>query len=395
MVFTDNKRIQNILQILIYLFVNSMFILKYLPRLYDGSVSVLVAYLLVTAFFILFFPPFTIRFPEKMHRFLFWGVIVSVILGITVILIKIDPFTVRVDRWSAVSYFLDAMFKGNYPYGVHTHVSTTNYPSPFPVWHLLNIPFFLMGDMGLALIFFFLLTAFSVYNFFRSYRKSTFFLILLLISPAYWWEMAVRSDSLSNALLVFNFLLLYKKYNFDIKNNLVFTAIICGLIAGTRFSAMIPIALFFFKPWLELVNRDKIRFVLIVAGIFLLAFLPFVFWDTKNWIFFSRNPFMSQTSVGSPYVLIVMVGLGVWLSLKWTNFVSFAGIMSVFLLLFMQTSLITLRFVRDVDIPIFDDSLYDISYLNLLLPYCIFSIVCLSNWKMAEYRERLLQYEMS
>jgi hypothetical protein len=103
-------------------------------------------------------------------------------------------------------------------------------------------------------------------------------------------------------LLVFNFLLLYKKYNFDIKNDLVFTAIICGLIAGTRFSAMIPIALFFFKPWLELVNRDKIRFVLIVAGIFLLAFLPFVFWDTKNWIFFSLSPFSNDGE--SRYIFI-------------------------------------------------------------------------------------------
>ncbi|MEA4982004.1 MAG: hypothetical protein VB066_04730 [Paludibacter sp.] len=358
-----------IIQILLYLFVNMLFILKYFPRAGADSQAILAVYVALFLTAVILFNVFSLKISERTFKRAFWITLSIIIILIVVFLIKIDRYSVRVDRWSAVTFFLEGLFKGNYPYGIHTHVSETNFPSPFPVWHFINIPFYLMGDVGIGLIFFLLLTVATVHYFFSSYKKSFIFLFLLIISPAYWWEVAVRSDSLSNAFLIFMFILWWHKSEKTIERNFIFAIITCGLLASTRLSAIIPIAIFFFRPYLKLDWRRKIIFPFGVLMVVALTFSPFILWDTTTWMFFDRNPFMSQTSVGNFWVLSALIILGIVSGLIWKNINQYIFITSTFIFIFILTSQLTLIATRGINDSVFSDSLYDISYFSLLFPY--------------------------
>ena len=362
------------LQITLYLFVNVIFILKYLPRAGVSSSMFVSLYLTFILFTLYLYGIYSNKISEKIFRIGYWVLLFLMILVIIGMLLKINRYSVRVDRWSAVSFFLDNFFQGIYPYSAHTHVSNTNFPSPFPFWYVINIPFYLLGDVGYGLIFFLLFTAILVKRFFLTYRKSFIFVLLICFAPAYWWEVAVRSDSLSNSLLVFVFLLWFIKKKYTLSNNLWLSIIACGLIASTRLSAILPLALFYFKPFVKIQWKSKIYFILGVLVVVFLTFTPFIFWNTKNWIFFSRNPFMSQTSIGNSYLLPFMIILGSFMAFKWKSYSQFFNIVSLFLFIFILATQISLIFTRGIQGSIFTDSLYDISYFTLLLPYCMASI---------------------
>lgn len=359
------------LQVALYLFVNGLFILKYFPRSVASPPVLLAVYFIFVFFTVLLYKNYSEKISEKIFKIAYWAILSLMIFAIIGLLILIDRYSVRVDRWSAVTFFLDNFFQGKYPYSAHTHVSDSNFPSPFPVWYIVNLPFYFIGDVGIGLIFFLLLTAIVVQYLFSSFRKSVFFLLLFCLSPAYWWEVAVRSDSLSNALLVFVFIVWYRKQKYTLSNNFLFTIIACGLLASTRLSAILPLALFFFKPFVELLWRQKIFFPLGVLGIVLLTFGPFIFWDTHSWIFFSRNPFMSQTSVGNPVLLLAMIILGGLAAFQWKNTKQLFFVISVFLFVFILSSQVSLIVTRGVHGSVFEDSLYDISYFSLILPYTL------------------------
>jgi hypothetical protein len=359
------------LQIVLYLFVNTLFILKYFPRSGTGAPVFLVIYIIFIFLTVSLYKKYFKKISERTFKIAFLALLILMVIAITGALISIDRYSVRVDRWSAVTFFLDNLFHGQYPYSAHTHVSTTNYASPFPVWHFINIPFYLVGDVGIGLIFFLLLTAFIVQYFFSDYRKSFFFMLLLCIAPAYWWEVAVRSDSLSNALLVFVFILGFTKSNFKLSRNYWLCIVVCGLYASTRFTAILPLALYFFKPYMQLSWKQKIIFPIGVVAITTFTFLPFILWDTNNWIFFSRNPFMSQTSIGNPYLLLCMLILGCIAAYSWKNSTQFFAIASMFLFVFVLSSQFSLIITRGIKGSVFEDSLYDISYFSLIFPYCL------------------------
>lgn len=368
--FKDSNKF-TFVQLLLYFFVNVLFIMKYIPRTGFNAIIPTVFYCLIILIVYLIYRRYSLVLKENTYKFLLWIFTFIAIIIITGILIKIEPLSVRVDRWSAVTYFLDSLFKGIYPYGTPTHVNLTNFPSPFPMWYVINLPFYLMGDVGIGLIFFLLLVLFAFYRLTQSYRQTFLFFLLIVLSPAYWWEVAVRSDSLSNGFLVLSIIFLYQTKKISIDRNLVLTAILCGIIASTRLSAILPIALFIFPSFLKLNWNKKISFILTAAGFLILTFLPFIFWDTNEWIFFKRNPFMSQSSVGNPILLLFMFVLGIFAALRWKNTSQFFNITSIFIFIFILSFQINLLVTKGINDSILTDSICDISYFSLCLPYCI------------------------
>lgn len=361
---------KNSLQLLLFLTINSLFILKYTPR-YGMN-----PYLILTIYGIVFF---TIYFTyqkhiskctEKSFKSFYWILLALALVAITGLLISINPYSIRVDRWSALTFFWDSIFNGHYPYTTHTHISTTNFASPFPLWHLINLPFYILGDVGIGIIVFLILISITVKYYFSSYRQSFFYLLLLLISPAYWWEVSARSDSLSNGLFVFMIILWFIKNNRNLSNSFFLAILACGIISSTRLTALIPLALFFFQPYLKLTTKLKVIFPISILSITLISFLPFIFWDTKTWIFFSRNPFISQTGNGNIYVLLIMLILGVIMALSWKNTIQFFNITSIFIFIFILTSQVV-RILKANEGNLFSDCISDISYFNLALPYCL------------------------
>jgi len=365
-IFTTNKSVQ----LFVYFIINSLFILKYVPRTGLNSYFVLPLYFAV--FFLVYFilQKYILPSTEKKIRILYWLLIFVALITILVILHIVNPFNLRIDRWSALSFFWDSLLQGHYPYGAHTHLRINSFPSAFPLWLYIIFPFYLMGDVGYELLFFLIITALAVRYFYGSYQKSFIFIFLLLISPAYWYEISVRSDSLSNGLFAFIIILWLIKTNRTLANSFILSILVCGAVASTRFSAIIPIALFLLQPYMKLSLKRKIIFPVSIIGIAFLLLSPFIFWDTTTWVFLTRNPFIAQTGNGNIYFLVLMIIIGLFMALRWKNTNQLFNCISIFMFIFMLGS----QFVSLISAGqynLFSDSISDISYLNLALPYCL------------------------
>ena len=135
----------------------------------------------------------------KMESSKKWYVVLLAVIGIIGMFVlqqSIDPMSINVDRWSAIHNFLDKLLQGEYPYAAKTHLD--GYGSPFPVWQVFHLPFYFLGNVGLSIIFVFVLFLLSVWN---MNNKACFrVLVFLFMSPAFWYEVAVRSDILTNFL---------------------------------------------------------------------------------------------------------------------------------------------------------------------------------------------------
>ncbi len=363
----------NAVQLIVFLLINSLFILKYAPRSGINFILVWAIYIVFCLSIFILSHKYLARVSEKKIKILYWTILALALFGIGTILYIVDPYTLRIDRWSALSFFWDSLLQGNYPYAAHTHLRMNSFTSSFPFWLCVNFPFYLLGDVGLELIFFLIITAFAIRYYFSSYRKAFFFLFLLLISPAYWYEVSVRSDSLSNGLFVFMIILWFLKTNRTLENSFFISILLCGAIASTRLSAIIPVALFFFHPYLKLSLLRKIIFPLSIIVIAFLFLAPFIFWDINNWPFFLHNPFIAQTGNGNVYYLLLMIVLGIFIAMRWKNESQMFSYASIFILIFMLGS----QFVSIITAGagnLFSDAISDISYSTLALPYCLASL---------------------
>lgn len=362
------------LQWILYLATNIFFVCKYIPRAGLSPVLFSIIFVLAsTGLFLLYRQKVEQRITEHTARNLSILIAAALVGVIGLAIWKIDPLTLRVDRWSATSYFLDALFQGEYPYGVYTHRGEGNFPSPFPLWHYINIPFWLAGDVGWIQAFFLLVFMGALFCYFRSWKVILSALLLLCLSPAYWWEIATRSDGLSNALLVCSVILVLERIPVRMSDKWWILALVSGCIAATRMSAIIPLALYLFRPWIDASWKEKAGFVCIALGVAVLFFLPYILWDTDTWIFFDRNPFMSQSSPGNIWILLAMVGIALVVAYKKQTFYYYVSTTSVFLFAFMLASQLGVIWSSDSAVNLFHKSC-DISYFTLALPYAILSL---------------------
>lgn len=318
------------------------------------------------------------RLSEKAARNISILLVISIITLIALAIIFIPPLSIRVDRWSATSYFLDALSQGVYPYGVHTHVCDTNYPSPFPLWQYLNLPFWAIGDVGWQQAFFLLLFLAAIWYYYRSWQTLLLVVLLICLSPAYWWEVATRSDGVSNVWFVLACILFIERKPIEMDHQWWLLALISGCIASTRLSAVIPLALYLFRPWLDTDWKKKIGFISIALGVVIVFLLPYIFWDTTNWIFFEHNPFITQTIQGNIWILLVMVLIAMVIAYKKQTFYYYVSTTSAFIFAFMLISQLGRMWSQEVPATLFD-ACCDISYMTLSLPFAIIALVDTEN----------------
>lgn len=361
----------NIIQWIIFLFINCIFVFKYSQR---TSISPYLC-IFIYALFVTSIYNITKKITRLNYKYTTIALLFFVCILISLILIKIDPLSVNVDRWSATTYFLDGLFSGTYPYGIPTHIG--NYSSPFPLWHYLNIPFWILKDVGIGLIFFILMLVYAVFKLTLSYKKTFLFLLLISCSPAYWWEIVVRSDGMSNQILILcTIIFLYKK-NISFDNQWILTSVILGLCACTRLSAIIAIGIYLLKSYINTSLIKKIYSIFIILFIAFIFFIPYIFWDVDNWIFFSRNPFMTQSILANVWILIIAVTATIFFTLYCNNgdIVRYFNFTSIIMFLFFISTILCFHFESETNLSIWNDSNFDISYLTLSLPYCIISLL--------------------
>lgn len=207
-------------------------------------------------------------------------------VGLALFLSYFNPGEIRVGRYPAINGWLQDLFSGTYPYGTKTH------PSGFPVLFLVALPFYWIGDTGLWQIASFAVFAFTLSRWFP--KRRVLGVLLLAGSPAFLYEVAVRSDVFSNMVLVLLYLQLVIPITSTQSMRKVFAVgLLGGLILSTRAVVTLTYAVLFLRA-----ARVDLRRSLVLASGWAMAFtasiLPFLLWNTD--VFLASGPFVIQSS---------------------------------------------------------------------------------------------------
>lgn len=359
------KKPAHFLPLLAYIVINMLFIGKYVSRIHP-TLSIIACVVYAISITVL------LRWFQKRNGFhnpkgLLVGSL-AVITLLAVMQFAIDPYTIRVDRWSAIHYFIQALLQGSYPYEAGTHLH--GYGSPFPVWQVFHIPFYLLGNVGLSFI---IATGLFIHSMYRLWGTKTGYLTLALLvcSPAYLYEIAVRSDLMTNFLLasaIINYLIIYRV---TLPSHIVSIAVMCGLMASTRLTTVVPLFMLYFKEFIPLPAKDKTTFLLTVIATFVLTFLPFLLWDAHQLLYSDHGPFALQTSQIRDLDPIIFLAMSIWLACKWkAEYVKLYAYTAVSLGFMVAYTFIVNMATRG-DWPRLFDPTYDITYFNMALVFAI------------------------
>ena len=351
---------------LLYILINTLFIEKYVSRVTSLHWLFAIVYIVGVVCILWAIRHDSPKCKHPFKWFLALLIIFSCIAGI--LQLSIDPFTLNVDRWSAIHNFLSGMFCGHYPYGQQTHLG--GYGSPFPVWQILHIPFYALGNVGMSII---IVTILFLWTLNRLYSPKVALVagILLCISPAFWYEIAVRSDLITNMMLSALIAEWLVHKNVKLINNVIGLAILVGLTMSTRLIAVIPLCVLYGYEFLQLSWKKQSLFLLIILGTFTLTMLPFALWQGSTLLFFEYNPFVLQTRQGSFLVLLIFafgaIVTTIWMHGRMNYRTTITGL--------LLTCLVAMAFVEkmwkeNLWTELFSPT-FDITYLSVALPFYI------------------------
>lgn len=351
--------------LLAYIAINLLFIAKYASRIYP-AVAIVACVVYAIAIMVLF------RWLTGKNKLLNPKSLLVASLFMVGVLIAmqsaINPYEIKVDRWSAIHNFIKALLQGSYPYGAETHLH--GYGSPFPVWQVFHIPFYLLGNVGLSFAAATLLFIHSMYRQWGT-KAGSLALSLLVCSPAYLYEIAVRSDMMTNFLLscaILNYLIAYKV---TLSAHPVAISVLCGLMASTRLTAVLPFFMLYFGEFIHLPIKGKIIFLLTALATFILTFLPFLLWDANQLLYSDHGPFALQTSQIRKLDMLVFLLVGIILSLHWkANYTKLYAFTAI-ILCFMVAYTFIFNMATRGDWSQLFQSTYDITYFNMSLVFFI------------------------
>lgn len=357
---------------ILYAFINLLFILKYVLRISVAlSISLSVVYIAILCLLW--------RNYAKIKKILSVKNAVIIFMAYIIILLiaqySIDPYKLQVDRWSAINNFLVYLFQGKYPYMAQTHLG--GYGSPLPVWQIVHIPFYLLHNVGLSFFVALPLFIYSVYKYTGS-NTTVQLILLIILSPTVLYEVLVRSDLITNFLIVATIVIVFYYKNINLKDHFFLIAITFGLLLSTRISAVIPVGLLIFQDWWKQNISKKIVFPLAVFAIFILTLLPFLFWNGDRLLHFEYSPINLQKGHAYPVDTIFFILIFIWLSFKWIKSnAKFKALMLDTAMLMIIT--VVVYFVHTMIIfgnyDLFS-STYDITYFDMALPFLTLGITC-------------------
>lgn len=350
-----------------YLFINLLFVLKYTQQVTPYYVGIGALYVLVGVLLL-----YAMRWGMqriKHPTYMGLSLLAALLLGGLWLQYAINPYDLQVDRWSAIHFFWDELFQGNYPYTAGTHLG--GYASPFPIWQLFHLPFYVLGNVGLSIFF---VTAMLCWVVYKAYGAKTTLLVicLLCLSPAYWYEVVVRSDLMTNLLLVATLVVWLQHKKIALSEHVIGLGCMLGLLASTRFIALIPMAVLYGKQFVQLSFKQQCTLVMVALLVFVFTFLPFLCWEGSTLLFFQYNPFVLQTRQGSWLVLLLFACIAIF------SVLYFSGKQqSVYALIgYLLTLLVVLAFAEKMLLnhawTMLFTSMFDITYFSAALPfYCL------------------------
>lgn len=200
---------------------------------------------------------------------------------------SLDPLQNNVDRWSAIEYPIRDLFDGKFPYLANTHLGGN--ASPFPVWMVFHIPFYLLGNVGLSEIFgaiFFVLSIKHIYG----NKSGMVAMIMIMACVCVWYEIAVRSDLITNFFLLAAFINYTVYYNWKLDTKTICLSVCCGLWLSTRLSVAFPLFIVLFPQFVKLGVSKKVTVLLLSVVTFALTFVPLALWDGDSLFGATNNP---------------------------------------------------------------------------------------------------------
>ncbi|MBU0982475.1 MAG: hypothetical protein KKA42_01295, partial [candidate division Zixibacteria bacterium] len=301
------KPIKTAVLLCIYLSINGLFVAKY------SGVSTAVPWLTVLGYLLL--AGLALGIPlrysswswlRRSPRLLTSTLLAVSALGLFLLMRQYDPSQIASGRYPAIVDWLSRLFAGQFPYTVSTE------PSGFPFLFVLASPFYWLGDVGLLQIGAFVAFGIVIVRAAGdNHGHAGLMLLALLASPAFLYEVVVRSELFSNmvALLLYVHFCRVDRIQKGFQAA-VFWGLAAGLLLSTRGTAL-PVLVLFGGYLLH--RAGPARTVAwgtgLVAG-FWLTLLPFLIWDADA--FFSGGPFAIQTSYlpGWTIVLAMLATVG-------------------------------------------------------------------------------------
>ena len=143
--------------LMVYLFVNSLFVLKYGIRQDIISEYILLVFYLSFVLGGLFFLEKKKIFINNLTQFRksFLFIAILVFLVFVAVNLIVDGQTLNTDRWSALEVSIRSVLNFEYPYDKLDHLGGRS--SNLPGLIYIGLPFYLLGDVGLLQPFVFLL----------------------------------------------------------------------------------------------------------------------------------------------------------------------------------------------------------------------------------------------
>ncbi|HLW06952.1 MAG TPA: hypothetical protein VKY45_05255 [Marinilabiliaceae bacterium] len=358
-----------IISFAIYLLINSFFVIKYSSRLsqyneYILTLSYVIMVLMLTFIYL--------KVNFNVYKTLFITAFLSFFAFTVYLNIAIDGDALNVDRWSAMQVAIKALLNGEYPYSAIDHLGgrTSNLPSLI----FIGIPFYLVNNIGFLQSFAFLLFVFVVYITFSNYRDRLFCLLLLILSPAYLWEIYVKSDLMSNFIFILLFLVIVQnKISKKSKMNTAVLSFVTSALILTRLPSIIPISLLLFKKFYNYSLKNKTIFI-ITAFLTSAIFLFICFHNVHSFEHFKRhNPFELQNRQLPLFISFITILIPIIYSFRINNLKTLIKSSTFFLLLPVSISL-TLSIIKNGFYNSVSLSYFDISYLNITLPFLLIYI---------------------
>lgn len=357
---------------MLYVIINALFIAKYSARIIpELSMCITFCIMILHYIVITYTIPYFLQYTKNYKKYSFC--LLAIIICMCALQYSINPYSIQVDRWSALYFPIKNLLNGIYPYIAQTHLGGN--ASPFPIWQIFHIPFYLLGNVGLSVFFAIAVFLWSIY-YLWGYRKMLFAASLLLISPAIWYEVAVRSDFITNILLLTTIInLLIQKISVDwINKHIWFLGIVIALFASTRLITLIPFSLLLLPFYFKLRTLNKILLPTIFAITFLLTFLPFAIWDCQDFFYHQNNPWTLQTRQGNGGDFIIFIPIATILAYMWKNNIQhYYKYVSIMLFTFIAVTMIHIMVISG-NWDLFS-SIFDITYYNSILPFAIVTII--------------------
>lgn len=358
----------------IFTFINLLFIYKYGIRQNYITVYFVLFFYLIISGLLLYKDIFKLNFIKKFNLKQYYKILCFLLVSlIFLITFYTDGNSLNVDRWSAMDVAIRALLNGEYPYIAVDHMNGRT--SNFPGLLILGIPFYLLGNVGYLQVFAFLILSYTLYKVLKI-ENAFRYIVLLLISPAFWWEIFAISDLMSNIILVLCFILLVKdSLKKDLFKYPIFLGISSSFLVLTRGVVAIPLTLLLFKDFWSISFSKKIKFMVsLILTSFLLIGLVIMNCPDKNTLVL-YNPLVLQTHYLPSFVNVFALLLPFYFSYKIKSFHNDFFKASSILLLFPTFLSFINNWERNGLEILLKENKFDLSYLSIVIPFILFEIV--------------------